>query len=372
MSQHYRSSLPLFDDADEDMAVPSVPEQPPLFPDIEPKPLPPLEPGDAPDPEPDEDAAEEAVRPAADETLYGLDLFGQSMAPRKGGPLAERFEFPPFSVLSARDGEWQERKRAWLAQGIKSEVGRGGAGQLDESGRYLGENAPGGSRVPCDYYTGRRPVLCELAYRWFCPPGGQIVDPFAGGSVRGIVAGLLGYRYHGIDLNAEQLAANEEQRAAIAPDATIAWACGDSMNLLEHAPDADFIFSCPPYGDLERYSEDPRDLSTMEYHAFLAAYRRVILRCASKLRQDRLACFVVGDFRDRRTGMLRGFVADTINAFREIGMPLFNEAILVTMVGSLPIRVSSQFEASRKLGKSHQNCLVFAKGDPRRAFDGRA
>ena len=32
------------------------------------------------------------------------------------------------------------------------------------------------------------PVLCELAYRWFCPPGGTVLDPFAGGSVRGIVS----------------------------------------------------------------------------------------------------------------------------------------------------------------------------------------
>jgi hypothetical protein len=31
-------------------------------------------------------------------------------------------------------------------------------------------------------------VLCEIAYRWFSPPGGLILDPFAGGSVRGIVA----------------------------------------------------------------------------------------------------------------------------------------------------------------------------------------
>src|SRR6185295_8430413 len=22
------------------------------------------------------------------------------------------------------------------------------------------------------------PVLCELAYKWFCPPGGSILDPF--------------------------------------------------------------------------------------------------------------------------------------------------------------------------------------------------
>jgi len=39
--------------------------------------------------------------------------------------LAQRFGVPPFSVLDAQQGYWQERKRAWLALGIKSELGRG-------------------------------------------------------------------------------------------------------------------------------------------------------------------------------------------------------------------------------------------------------
>lgn len=39
--------------------------------------------------------------------------------------LAERFGLPPFSVLDARKGWWQDRKSAWVALGIKSEVGRG-------------------------------------------------------------------------------------------------------------------------------------------------------------------------------------------------------------------------------------------------------
>lgn len=39
--------------------------------------------------------------------------------------LAGRFVIPPFSVLSARDGEWQKRKRAWISLGIESELGRG-------------------------------------------------------------------------------------------------------------------------------------------------------------------------------------------------------------------------------------------------------
>ena len=54
------------------------------------------------------------------------------------GSLVERFMIPPFSVLNARGGWWQERKAAWLALGIQSELGRG-------------ENsAPGGSPLPLD------------------------------------------------------------------------------------------------------------------------------------------------------------------------------------------------------------------------------
>jgi hypothetical protein len=47
-------------------------------------------------------------------------------APSGAGSLASRFGVPPFSVLNAREGWWQERKRAWLALGIRSELGRGG------------------------------------------------------------------------------------------------------------------------------------------------------------------------------------------------------------------------------------------------------
>lgn len=44
--------------------------------------------------------------------------------------MAERFGIPPFSVLNAREGWWQNRKKAWLAIGIKSELGRGGGQEL--------------------------------------------------------------------------------------------------------------------------------------------------------------------------------------------------------------------------------------------------
>jgi hypothetical protein len=58
------------------------------------------------------------------------------------GKLSDRFLIPPFSILNAREGWWQDRKRAWLALGIKSEEGRG---EGDTTA------APGGSIMVAGY-----------------------------------------------------------------------------------------------------------------------------------------------------------------------------------------------------------------------------
>ena len=212
------------------------------------------------------------------------------------------------------------------------------------------------------------PVLCELAYRWFCPPGGLVLDPFAGGSVRGIVASKLGRQYVGIDLRPEQVAANRGQAERICGDPVPVWHEGDSRNLarLAEGVAADFVFSCPPYADLERYSNDERDLSTLGYAEFLAAYRAIIATAVALLTNDRFACFVIGDVRGK-DGFYYGFPQDTVRAFQDAGARLYNEAVLVTAVGSLPIRVRKQFEGGRKLGKTHQNVLVFCKGNAQKA-----
>jgi DNA modification methylase len=209
------------------------------------------------------------------------------------------------------------------------------------------------------------PVLCELVYRWFCPKGGAVLDPFAGGSVRGIVAAKLGLKYTGIDLSERQIEENRKQAQEICPDNPPAWIVGDSRQAAELAPGSyDLIFSCPPYGNLEIYSEDERDLSTLDHADFVAAYRAIIGGCAGMLKPDRFACFVVGDFRDSK-GFYRDFPSHTAAAFESAGMRLYNEAILITAVGSLPIRIGKQFGRYRKLGKTHQNVLVFYNGEPK-------
>lgn len=304
--------------------------------------------------------------------------------------LAGRFLLPPFSLLDARQGWWRERKAAWLASGIQSELGRNDqllfAVSAQPPAVYAAKNtleAQWGRKLTWDEFAQARPdqvkqqgtsvfdpVLCELVYRWFSAPGQQVLDPFAGGSVRGIVAAATGRHYAGVDLRQEQIEANQAQWAVLGQPGMPAprWVQGDALHVRQALPgvQADLLFSCPPYGSLERYSDDAADLSAMRYPQFLHTYRQIIKESVALLRPDRFACFVVGDFRDSK-GLCRGFVADTIAAFRDAGARLYNEAILVTPAGSLPIRAGRAFEVSRKLGKTHQHVLIFVKGDPRRA-----
>jgi ParB-like chromosome segregation protein Spo0J/DNA modification methylase len=278
------------------------------------------------------------------------------------GNLSDRFLIPPFSVLNAREGWWQDRKRAWIALGIKSEEGRDApaGGSPDMVARQRGES---GTSI-------FDPVLCELAYVWFSPVSGIVLDPFAGGSVRGIVASKLGRQYIGHELRQEQVNVNREQGSEICIDDDVppAWVCGDSRTIDSTCKDvqADFVFSCPPYADLEVYSHDPKDLSALGYEEFKTAYFEIIKKTCALLKKDRFACFVVGEVRDKK-GNYYDFVGDTVQAFKEAGLNYYNEAILVTPCGSVAMRAGKSFSSSRKLGKAHQNVLVFVKGDGKKA-----
>ena len=319
--------------------------------------------------------------------------------------LQQRFLISPFTILDARGGFWSERKKAWKALGIRSEIGRGADDDKTESGLtyarssqppsvYEAKNAYEeklGQKISWEEFAELfpdqmaqggtsifDPVLCEVAYRWFCPQGGSIIDPFAGGSVRGIVAALTGRKYTGVDLSSRQVEANRANWEEITHDSLgdydvtpPTWINGDSTRIAELAPGAyDLFFTCPPYADLEVYSDKPEDLSNKDYPEFLALYRDIIAKATSLLKPDSFAAIVVGDVRDPN-GFYRNFISDTIAAFQDACLKLYNEAILITSYGSLAIRAGKQFANSRKLGKTHQNVLVFCNGDPAQsaAFD---
>ena len=288
--------------------------------------------------------------------------------------LADKFGVPPMSVLDRRGGEWQDRKRRWGSLGMQSELGRdAGASKSMVEGDHFMARLLRGETGDMGVMLGGGvsifdPVVCELAYRWHTLPGDRILDPFAGGSVRGIVASTLARWYVGVDLRGEQIEANEAQ-AHLGSDIAPRWIQGDSARLSDHldpADEFDFVFSCPPYADLEVYSDNPRDLSRMPYEEFRDTHARIIAAATARLRNDRFAAWVISDVRDKR-GAYRGLVVDTIRAFEAAGLSFHNDAVLLDQVGTAAVRAERPFRATRKLTRVHQHLLIFVKGDAKRA-----
>lgn len=290
-----------------------------------------------------------------DSTLF--DMIRE--APRA---LTELYVEPPFTVLDRRSGRWQERKRQWYNLGINSGEGRGDQLTFNFKGDYLKVVKSHSGTSVFD------PVLCELAYRWWTRPGDTIVDPFAGGSVRGIVAEALDRRYIGIDVSATQLEAN---RAQVPPEWNVhpRWIHGDARDVRELVDvPADMIFTCPPYADLEVYSDDPNDLSTLHWDEFLPAYRLCIAEAVSVMAEDRFFGIVVGEVRDKKGNFLC-FPMETQRAMLDAGLKLYNDAVILDPIGSGAMRASAQFPVGRKLIRNHQVLYLGVKGNPRAAAE---
>jgi DNA modification methylase len=294
-------------------------------------------------------------------------------------PMSEKFIVPPFSILDQRAGYWQERKKRWLETGINPSGGRpeeliGKTGPRVAYASSSVYKTPDGRTIYPDQPSLKGtsqldPVLCELAMRWWCPPGGRVLNPAAGESVSGLVAGLLGYKFVGIDVRQEQVKFNRSQARALGLRG-VRWIKGDGRDAGTLCKgDVDFVFSCPPYYDLEVYSDQEDDISNFgSYEEFMEAYGQIVASSVERLRENRFACFIVGEIRDK-DGMYRNFVGDTTEAFRSAGLSYYNEAILVTPVASLHLRAGRYFSETRKLGKTHQNVLVYCKGDPKVATE---
>lgn len=284
------------------------------------------------------------------------DLFGEAVPMN----LRDRFLEPPFSILDSKNGNWRRRVEKWKKMGFKSELGRNTDGKIGFSRGILNEKLGHSFHGGVSIFD---PALAELIYTWFCPENGLILDPFAGGSVRGIVANYLGFKYTGIDIRKEQVESNREQALNILPlNNQPQWYVGDSNKILNtnFSHRFDLIFSCPPYAYLEVYSDLEDDISNMNYEDFLNVYKSIIKKAATHLKEGGFAVFVVGEIRDRK-GNYIGFVPDTIFAMKDAGLKYYNECIYLQGLAGACLVAGKQMEESKKVRKIHQNVLVFKK-----------
>lgn len=264
--------------------------------------------------------------------------------------LLKKFGIPPFSVFDSRQGYWQERKRTWLAL-----VGDTSATKEDTlaHGTIMTHINKGSS--------GFDPVLAEVIYTWFCPSGGHILDPFGGEQTKGFVAGYLGLRYSAVEYREEQVLFNRQR--CLGMDG-VQYTTGDSNDISKLIKDRnfDFVFTSPPYYDLEVYSQE--DMSALgTYEEFMRQYENIFAQCVAMLAENRFLVVKVGEVRDKESGQYRNFVGDNIAMFLRLGLVYYNEIIMVNPIGTAAIRADRSFR-NRKVVKVHQNVLVFYKGNP--------
>ena len=254
-----------------------------------------------------------------------------------------------LSILDTRQAAWRDARKKW---DINSKLGR----------EDTISNVGGWNTNEVSVFD---PVLAELFYTWYTPDGGYIIDPFAGGSVRGIVADKLGYHYTGIDVSKTQIEANKLQSKG--PQ----WIHGDSEYILDLVDQKyDFAFTCPPYHDLERYTDDINDLSNMDWDAFLAKYKTIMHKTYQVLKENRFMAIVVSEIRDAsktrdyKIGKYKNLVGETIKAAEDAGFHYYNDFILVNSFERAAKQINRYYNKNRKVPRVHQNILVFIKGNP--------
>lgn len=272
--------------------------------------------------------------------------------------LNDRFIVPPFSVLDARQGYWQERKKAWRDLILDDGQARDNV-QAFKNKDWEGKEYGGAGLSDVSILD---PVIAEIADKWFCIDGGKTFDCFAGDTVYGYVSSYTGHRFTGVELREEQVNFNNER---IKKYNNSIYICDDGRNILNHIErdSQDLLFSCPPYFDLEVYSDLENDASNQgTYKEFIELLNTAFTNSIECLKNNRFAVIVCGDIRNKKTGAYYGFPDDIKNIFNNSGMITYNELILVDPVGNAMLRAGNYMK-HRKVVKTHQNVLVFFKGD---------
>lgn len=264
------------------------------------------------------------------------------------GSLADKFIVPPFDIFDGRQGYWLDRKRIWNAK-----IGDLGQARSDAKA-YSIETMKSGTSI-------LDPVLSEVILKWFTPNDTSFCfDCFAGDTVFGFVAGTMGHTFTGIELRQEQVDFNNERTDGM----DCVYICDDGRNVAKHIEGGsqDLLFSCPPYYDLEVYSDNPNDASNQpSYKEFYQILDDAFTDAIKCLKENRFAVIVVGDIRDKK-GAYYNFPNDIIQTFTRNGMVLYNNIKLLTPLGTAQIR-ASKYMKSRKVAHVYQDVLVFYKGD---------
>lgn len=242
--------------------------------------------------------------------------------------------------------------------------------------RLMGETGHSGERTQTmrsdhdSIYTGTHSVfpapLCEwIILRYGGPPGSTILDAFAGGPPRAVVSALMGYNYVGYEIRKEQIDENMETIARLGITSNVVYHCADGV-LINNSADSsfDFALNCPPYYNLEQYSDLPNDLSNLpDYNTFMQAMSTCAKSHFRVMKPGAFVCIVTCPFRlggNKDENELIDFPGDCIRAFKDAGFMLWQKVVLSRNFASAAVRSSTSWKG-KKLISRHEELLVFRK-----------
>lgn len=303
-----------------------------------------------------------------DAEFFGFDKSEQEKIDEAKGKLADAFIVPPLSILDSRQAYWQERKKQWHTLIRDNGAAREGGNDLFAQRNKFVKRVKGKAVRESSSASLLDPVLCEILCQWFIPNTDPDVpkkcfDCFAGDTSFGFVASYLGHEFVGTELRQSQ--ADFNQRRCDEFNLPAKYICDDGRNIDKHlAPESmDFFFSCPPYYDMEVYSDDANDASNQEtYEDFYAIIDEAFSRAAKCLKKNRFAAVVCQDVRGKN-GAYYGFPEDIVATFERNGCHLYNRLCLIRTVGSAAMFARTSMNTTRKARAVHEEVLVFFSGD---------
>lgn len=201
------------------------------------------------------------------------------------------------------------------------------------------------------------PHLAQMVLAAYAPLNGKVYDAFGGGGTRGYIATKMGYDYTGVEIRKEEYDRVKEQMKIWKMD--FKFVLGDSMTYIPNEK-FDFAFTCPPYYDLEVYSELEEDLSNAKnYEEYLRMLKKVINNIYAVLKDNCFAVFVVGNFRNKK-GELIHLNGDLIRIAKECGFKLWDELIWQG-ASNVALTRCGKFEKNRKSVRMHEYIIIMKK-----------
>lgn len=183
-------------------------------------------------------------------------------------------------------------------------------GARDRSGPHVG-----------DYWGNFVPQIPNQIMRRFTRQGEVVVDLFSGMGTTLIECRHLGRHGIGVELletvaaqSRERIGAAENEHAVTTEVLVGDSTCPETVEQVRAAlrrlgsEHADCVFLHPPYHDIIRFSDDPRDLSNAaDCKSFLAKFRLVARNAHDLLRPGRFMALVIGDKYSRSEWVPLGF-----------------------------------------------------------------